>query len=60
MAVRLAGLFGTEPEIWVNLQARYALWFVRLQAKPKVKSLHAAARQQKTVPVPALMPKNSR
>jgi len=32
MAVRLAGVFGTEPEIWVNLQA-----------KPKVKPLHAVA-----------------
>jgi antitoxin HigA-1 len=25
MAVRLAGVFGTEPEIWVNLQAQYDL-----------------------------------
>jgi addiction module HigA family antidote len=41
MAVRLAGAFGTE--IWVNLQAQYDLWLVRQQAKPKVKSLHAAA-----------------
>jgi addiction module HigA family antidote len=43
MAVRLAGVFGTEPEIWVNLQAQYDLWLVRQQVKPKVKSLHAAA-----------------
>jgi antitoxin HigA-1 len=43
MAVRLAGVFGTEPEIWVNLQAQYDLWLVRQQAKPKVKSLHAVA-----------------
>jgi len=43
MAVRLAGVFGTEPEIWVNLQAQYDLWLVRQQAKPKVKSLHTAA-----------------
>jgi addiction module HigA family antidote len=43
MAVRLAGVFGTEPEIWVNLQAQYDLWLVRQQAKPKVKSLHATA-----------------
>ena len=43
MAVRLAGVFGTEPEIWVNLQAQYDLWLVRQQAKPKVKSLHAPA-----------------
>ena len=43
MAVRLAGVFGTEPEIWVNLQAQYDLWLVRQQAKPKVKPLHAVA-----------------
>ena len=43
MAVRLAGVFGTEPEIWVNLQAQYDLWLVRQQARPKVKPLHAAA-----------------
>ena len=43
MAVRLAGVFGTEPEIWVNLQAQYDLWHVRQQVKPKVKSLHAVA-----------------
>jgi addiction module HigA family antidote len=36
MAVRLAGVFGTEPEIWVNLQAQYDLWLVRQQAKPKL------------------------
>lgn len=43
MAVRLAGVFGTEPEIWVNLQAQYDLWLVRQKARPKVKQLHAAA-----------------
>jgi antitoxin HigA-1 len=43
MAVRLAGVFGTEPEIWVNLQAQYDLWLVRQQARPKVKQLHVAA-----------------
>jgi addiction module HigA family antidote len=43
MAVRLAGVFGTEPEIWVNLQAQYDLWLVRQQVQPKVKPLHAAA-----------------
>ena len=43
MAVRLAGVFGTEPEIWVNLQAQYDLGLVRQQARPKVKQLHATA-----------------
>jgi addiction module HigA family antidote len=26
MAARLAGVFGTEPDIWINLQAQYDLW----------------------------------
>jgi antitoxin HigA-1 len=41
MAVRLAGVFGTEPEIWVNLQAQYDLWLVGQQPKPQVKRLAA-------------------
>lgn len=41
MAVRLAGVFGTEPDIWINLQAQYDLWLVRRQARPKVKRLIA-------------------
>ena len=43
MAVRLAGVFGTEPQIWINLQARYELWFVLQRARRTVKSLHATA-----------------
>jgi addiction module HigA family antidote len=43
MAVRLAGAFDTEPDIWINMQAQYDLWLVKRQAKPKVKSLRAAA-----------------
>lgn len=41
MAVRLAGVFGTDPEIWINLQAQYDLWTVSQQARPKVKRLAA-------------------
>ena len=41
MAMRLAGVFGTVPEIWVNLQAQYDLWLVTRQARPKVKRLAA-------------------
>src|SRR5260370_42494648 len=41
MAVRLAGVFGTEPEIWVNLQAQYDLWGVSQQSRPKVKRFAA-------------------
>lgn len=41
MAARLAGTFGTEPDIWINLQAQYDLWQVRQQSQPKVKRLAA-------------------
>lgn len=41
MAARLAGVFGTEPDIWINLQAQHDLWRVRRQARPKVKRLAA-------------------
>lgn len=41
MAARLAAVFGTEPEIWINLQAQHDIWQVRQQARPKVKRLAA-------------------
>ena len=41
MAVRLAGVFGTEPEIWINLQAQHDLWVVSKQTRPRVKRLAA-------------------
>ncbi len=43
MAVRLAVVFSTEPEIWVNLQAQYDLWDVSRKARPKVRPLRQAA-----------------
>ena len=43
MAVRLAGVFATEPELWVNLQAQYDLWQVSRKARPKVRPLREAA-----------------
>ena len=43
MAMRLAAVFATEPEIWVNLQAQRDLWDVRRKARPKVKPLRHAA-----------------
>lgn len=39
MAVRLAAVFATDPELWVNMQAQYDLWTVSKQARPKVKVL---------------------
>jgi addiction module HigA family antidote len=43
MAMRLAGVFGTEAELWVNLQAQYDLWVVTQKAPPNVKPLRKAA-----------------
>lgn len=43
MAVRLAGVFATEPELWINLQAQYDLWQVSRMPRPKVKRLREAA-----------------
>lgn len=41
MAARLGVVFGTEPDIWINLQAQHDLWQVRLRARPKLKRLAA-------------------
>ena len=41
MAIRLAAVFDTEPEIWINLQAQHDLWVVSKQSRPKVKRLAA-------------------
>jgi addiction module HigA family antidote len=43
MAMRLAVVFETEAELWVNLQAQHDLWTVRQEAAPKLKSLRQAA-----------------
>ena len=39
MAVRLAAAFGTEPELWVNMQVQHDLWTISKKARPKVRSL---------------------
>lgn len=39
MALRLASVFATEPELWVNMQAQHDLWSVRKKARPKVRRL---------------------
>lgn len=39
MAVRLAAVFATEPELWMNMQAQHDLWTVSRQARPKVRPL---------------------
>lgn len=43
MAMRLAVVFTTEPETWVNLQAQYDLWDISRKARPRVKPLRHAA-----------------
>jgi addiction module HigA family antidote len=43
MAIRLSAALGTEPELWVNLQAQYDLWEATQKAPPKVKVLRTAA-----------------
>jgi antitoxin HigA-1 len=42
MALRLASALGTEPELWVNMQAQYDLWEAEQKAPPKVRALHVA------------------
>ena len=39
MALRLAAVFATDPELWVNMQAQYDLWAVSKKTRPKVKPL---------------------
>lgn len=39
MALRLAAVFATDPELWVNMQAQYDLWAVSKKARPKVRPL---------------------
>lgn len=42
MAARLAVALGTEPDIWINLQAQHDVWTVTQQPRPKVKQLRGA------------------
>jgi addiction module HigA family antidote len=43
MAMRLGVAFGTEPALWVNLQAQHDLWVVSQKAPPNAKPLRQAA-----------------
>jgi addiction module HigA family antidote len=43
MAMRLAVTFGTEAQLWINLQAQYDLWLVSQKAPPNAKPLKKAA-----------------
>lgn len=43
MAMRLAVVFETEAQLWVNMQAQYDLWVVSQKKPPNVKPLRRAA-----------------
>jgi addiction module HigA family antidote len=43
MAMRLAAVFGTDAQLWVNLQAQHDLWIVSQKVPPKVRPLRQAA-----------------
>ena len=43
MAMRLALVFATEAQLWVNLQAQHDLWIVSRKTPPKVRPLRQAA-----------------
>jgi antitoxin HigA-1 len=43
MALRLSVVFSTEPDVWVNLQARYDIWRLHQQKPLKLKPLRVAA-----------------
>ncbi|MBS0580649.1 MAG: HigA family addiction module antidote protein [Proteobacteria bacterium] len=43
MAMRLAAVFATEAQLWVNLQAQHDLWVVSEKTPPKVRPLRQAA-----------------
>jgi len=43
MAMRLAAVFATEAQLWVNLQAQHDLWIVSQKKPPSVKPLRQVA-----------------
>lgn len=42
MALRLAKLFRTTPELWLNLQLKYDLW-TAWKEHPEINTIHAIA-----------------
>src|SRR5215831_5044739 len=45
MAMRLAAVFATDAQLWVNLQAQHDLWVVSEKAPPKIRPLRRAAER---------------
>ncbi len=43
MALRLAALLGTSPDMWLNMQSAYDLWQAAQQPRPAILPLDLAA-----------------
>ena len=43
MALRLSDAFGTEPELWLDMQQQYDLWHGAPRKRPKIERFHQAA-----------------
>jgi antitoxin HigA-1 len=46
MAVRLAVVFETEPQLWLNLQAAYDIWHAERQLKSDLKKIKPFSHAQ--------------
>jgi addiction module HigA family antidote len=53
MAVRLAELFGTSAELWLDMQTAHDLWVARTKPRPKIDAIVIAKRGR---PVVRLVP----
>jgi addiction module HigA family antidote len=43
MALRLSDAFGTEPDVWLDLQKQYDLWHASRRPRPKIRAFPGAA-----------------
>lgn len=48
MALRLAGAFGTSPDVWLNMQTQYDLWQAEQRERPSISpiKINTAATSQ--------------
>src|SRR5687768_1721547 len=45
MALRLSKAFSTTPDVWINLQVNYDLWYAEQNVKlSKIKQIHPAKK----------------
>lgn len=47
MCLRLARLFNTTPQFWINLQAKYDLWNAMEDQGDEIRSIKSIAMRQK-------------